>query len=178
METIIALNRRLVERYGTDMYLRARYRVVWADDQFEKREAEFHDFIAPAHMVRRVKEVRLVRKYPDFLGRHVLETLTYCPFPEVKDHNGYEPLFVFQRNDSTPLIPIWSAIEFIIKRVTTKVVPMSPSTMAENEEREKDKEAQEFLAMLEAPPGTISEKPMIGRITIETPSKTFGESNG
>lgn len=174
METIETLNRRLLERYGTDIYLRPRYRIVWADDQFEKRESTFSDFHMIHTLIRTEKEVREVRKYPDFLGLHILETLTFCPFPDVKTHNGYEPLFVFQRNDGTRLQPIWSAVEFIIKRLNTKVELKSESNFVEQDEKEAEQEAQDFLAMLEDP-AKIADAKVTGRLTIDTPSVVFNK---
>ena len=167
METIEILNRRLVERYGTNLILKARYRIVWSSDQFEKRLSEFSDFHTIHILLRTVKEVREVRKYPDFQNRWVLETLTYCPFPAVKDHNGYEPLFVFQRNDGTPLDPNWNAIEFILNRLNTRVVPKSPSTFVEEEEKEQEAEAQKFMEMLENPTEVAESKRLTNTVTVE-----------
>ena len=178
METIETLNRRLVERYGTDILLRARDRIVWSTDQLEKREAEFSDFHAIHTLLRTAKEVREVRKYPDFLDRYVLEMLIYCPFPDVKNHNGYEPLFVFQRNDGTPLTPIWSAIEFIIKRLMTKVELKSDADFVQEDEKEAEKEAQEFLELLEDPT-RIADGELKNSLTIDTPKIIYsGETNG
>ena len=114
MESITDINARLKSRFGCDPLGRPNYRLVWSTGETEKRLGTFTDYFGMIYL-RTVTEVREVPKYPNNPDRFALEFLLRQPPPsEVKNYNFYEPIFVFEQQNGTPLEPVWRAIEFII----------------------------------------------------------------
>jgi hypothetical protein len=118
METIEALNTRLEEYYGMDTASRKPiFRIVWSEDQTENRLTDTLDsgiqLLFPV--------IRLCRKYNYIRDRYVLERLVVVPEEQQKELAGlkvsYEPLFTYEREDGTPLPPIWAGTKFIIDAV-------------------------------------------------------------
>lgn len=118
METIQAINERLVRDYGKLDDLMPFWRVSWSEDQFEKRLSSYTDegfeLLFP--------EVRLLPKYKQWIqNKYILERLTVVP--EIQQHEipsdkiTYEPVWVFENNKGEALPPNWSAIQLIIKSV-------------------------------------------------------------
>ena len=151
IESLETINKRLKDIHGTDIYGKQKYRLVFADTELEKRKSRFSDYYAKVILVRSVEEVREVHKYPDFLGRYILETLSPCMSKDVYNHNGYEPLWVFQRNDGTPIDPAWFAIEYLIKQATTPVEKLTQKQLDAIEAEDELKEAEKFLEYLNTP---------------------------
>lgn len=158
VETVDAINARLLDRYGKDLY-RQRYRLVWANDQLEKRKGTYRDFEKSTLIfLREVIEIREVPKYPDFQGYYVLETSAMPGiYKDIIDHNGYEPIFVFRKNDGTPLEPNWRAIEFFINRLNTPVTPqfVSDEEIQTAQEKQDEEDAKYFMELLENPTEVI-----------------------
>jgi hypothetical protein len=143
MESIQTINKRLTDRFGLDVESnRPRYRVVFADEQLESRgviDRYLH------------KEVLLVPKYNFAKGRYVLEKLSKDHPSEVKNHNGYEALFVFQNNKDEFLPVVWNMVEYIVKTSLLPVEKMTDADWEALDNAEREKERQEFLAYLERP---------------------------
>src|SRR5262249_7313637 len=94
------LNKQIKEKYG---YKRGipRFRIVWANDEFEKRFGTYTDWTNNGVLIREVTEVRLVPKYPIAKDRYILETVADYPMPNLVDSNGYECLWKFQWADGS-----------------------------------------------------------------------------
>lgn len=98
-EDIEYINEQLLAEYGREMLAsnQQRFRVVFSDDQFEKRwtdkTAEGWELIHP--------EVRLLPKYRQYIhGRYILERLVPVIQPsDLTEKVSYEPLHVFQTNE-------------------------------------------------------------------------------
>jgi hypothetical protein len=111
------LNTRLVTYYGQSLEGLPNYRVVWSEDQFEKRRMTHTDsgiqLIAP--------EVREVRKYKQWVQeKYILEKLTIISEmgeTDLVEKLSYEPLFVFEDKNGNALKPVWSAIYFIMENI-------------------------------------------------------------
>jgi hypothetical protein len=114
METITTLNQRLVEHYGIDSSTgQPLFRIVWANDELEKRLVESIEGIVLLY-----PEVREVRKYPYLKDLHVLERLVVIP--DINAHElptsklSYEPLWAYRGTSHEPIPPLWPATKFIV----------------------------------------------------------------
>lgn len=113
MESIDTLNKRLVETYGIDVYGNAKFRIVWSDDQFEKRKGNVNQFYGKV-FVRSVDGVHEWPKYPFFPHRHILEMCCLNTNPELVTQFTYEPLFKFEDKNGNSLPLDWEATEFFM----------------------------------------------------------------
>jgi hypothetical protein len=117
MEAIQTLNYRLKRDFGRFENGEPNWRVVWSEDQFEKRWTNFTDegfeLLSPV-----VKELP---KYKQWIhNKYILERL--IPVPDLVESDligkiSYEPVWVFQDSDGNPLPPKWEAILLIIDSV-------------------------------------------------------------
>lgn len=90
------------------------FRIVWANDQLEKRRVRELDsgisLIQP--------EVREVKKYPYLKDLYVLERLVIVPFQDQDElpvsKLSYEPIWAYRDMNDMPLPPIWPATKFIV----------------------------------------------------------------
>lgn len=102
------INLWLKEHYGQDSFTGASiWRVVWSDDQLEKRLGTFEDRTESGTFIRRVTEVREVPKYKQWIQqRYILERLVAVPDYQVEELAGkkisYEPIFTFGINGYLP----------------------------------------------------------------------------
>lgn len=141
METVETLNYRLERNYGlfdtTNLPL---YRVVFSEDQFEKRELWYTDeglqLLSPV-----VKEVP---KYRQWLHhKWLLEKLIVVPDLHDSDVMGkfsYEPLWVFEDKHGNPLPPKWEVIFLVISTVhanMAKTMGAKYKDPLENESKEE-----------------------------------------
>lgn len=117
-ESLDVINKRLSDIYGEDITGRPKYRIIKADDEFENRRGIYRDYVDEkcTILLREVEEVRLVHKYPAFLGYHILEKRVYVPREmwDIKDHNGYECLWLFRDKQGNPQELYWRAIKFLV----------------------------------------------------------------
>lgn len=114
MEKIETINERLLNRYGKAENGLPLWRVVWSDDQFEKRwvghTKEGFELINPV-----VEERPKYRQY--IQSRHILERLVFVPVRVQTDlvvNHSYEPVFTFEDKDGNYLPPKWEVIEIVI----------------------------------------------------------------
>lgn len=111
------LNDRLRTYYGQSLEGLSNYRIIWSDDQYEKRRMTHTDsglfLLSP--------EVREVPKYKQWVQeKYILERLTIVSEmgeTDIVEKLSYEPLFVFEDRNGFPLKPIWSAIYFIMDNI-------------------------------------------------------------
>lgn len=117
-EPIESINRQLVDLFGIDTITnKAMFRVVWSEDQFEKRKTEYTDsgikLLEP--------EVRELPKYRQWIhNKYVLERLVAVPEVnknEIFDKISYEPLWVFEDSRGNALPPTVWACKFCIDTV-------------------------------------------------------------
>lgn len=112
------INDWLREKYGYFDVLLPKYRVVWSDDQTEKRHGIFEDYYSGI-FVRQVEETREVRKYPYIHERYVLERCFGVPEQneELTTKTTYEPIWTFQGKRGEFLLPIVDACWWIIEGI-------------------------------------------------------------
>jgi hypothetical protein len=112
-ETIESINEKLLEDYGTEFGKSPRFRVVFSEDQYEKRMTDHTDegfeLIHP--------EVRLLPKYKQWVReKYILERL----IPIVGETDlvvkvSYEPAWVFQDKHGNYLPPFFEGCKHIIE---------------------------------------------------------------
>lgn len=102
---IEAINKSLQDLYGVDTVTGLpMFRIVWSEDQYEKRHGTFDDITPAGIFVRTVTEVRLVPKYKQYIHqKHILERLVVVPESNRKEladiQVSYEPLVVFYKTN-------------------------------------------------------------------------------
>ncbi len=139
-ETISALNQLLKEHFGisTDTNQQM-WRVVWSDDQYEKRLTEFTDFgfqlLQP--------EVRELPKYQWIKQKYILEHLVVVPevsMPELPATKlSYEVIWVFEDKYGNYLPPKFEACKFIIDTVHAAQFGTGGMKKYEDEESTQEK---------------------------------------
>lgn len=181
LETVPTLNKRLKERFGLFENGEAYWRVVFSDDQFEKRwtdkTKEGLDLLHP--------EVVLLPKYRQYIHhKYILERLIGLlpDTSDLVDPYSYEPIWVFEDRHGNPLPPKWEAIEKIIHTVYTTAAkyvgkkyddPTVGSTPEENREKqmERYKNLEKELFGNETNVGDA----LAHKTGVATPHKHFGE---
>lgn len=118
MEKIESINDALRRLFGLHSDTgRSLYRVVWANDEYEKRLCYTTD--SGVELLQ--PEVREVPKYPWSKDLYVLERLTEIPFQNLKDlptqKLSYEPLWTFIGANNLPVPPTTQACKYIIETV-------------------------------------------------------------
>lgn len=118
-EKIESLNRQLIDLFGVDTLTgKAMWRIVWSEDQFEKRLMNMTDeglyLIHP--------EVREVPKYRTYIkDKYILERLVLVPESQENDlpttRLSYEPMWTFQDKDGNYLPPTLLASKFVVDAV-------------------------------------------------------------
>jgi len=111
------LNRRLREHFGIDTAsFSPMWRVVWSDDQIEKRLTNYtkegFELLTPM-MVE-------LPKYSWIKQKYVLEQLVVVPDMHAKELTtkiSYEPIWVFQDDQGDYLPPKWEMTEFVINAI-------------------------------------------------------------
>ena len=139
---INTLNEKLKTIFGIDVVTGLPiWRVVWSDDQFEKRFGTFDDITPAGIFLRTVTEVREVPKYKHYISaRYILERLVVVPDVQQKEictKISYEPIWTFEDKAGNWLAPKWNACEFIIQLVYSV---QHGSKMSRYEDDESDQE--------------------------------------
>jgi hypothetical protein len=150
------INRRLVEMYGTDFMNQPIYRVIWSEDQIEKRFSTFKDFLEGTNiLLREVTEVREVRKYSYLEPQYVLEKLFWNQHnKEILNNDSlepsrctYEPMWCFGYDGKVPKPVIWRAIELIILSINNPK-KLTPSQLNDEELEQAKRDELLFMNIL------------------------------
>ena len=108
------INRKLIEVYGLSLDGNPKYKLVWSENETEKRRRT----ISSSGQV--IEEVREVPKYSYVCERWILEVYVPTDNDELTTKISYEPLWVFQDKNGNYLPPVWPAIEIIIQAMITR----------------------------------------------------------
>ena len=122
-EDIDYINKSLRDFFGNDIVTGlSMFRVVWSEEQFEKRRGTYDDYTPAGLYICTVTEVREVPKYNQWIKeRYVLERLV--AIPEISQDDlpvsriSYEPLWVFEDVKGTYLPPKLTACKLVIDTV-------------------------------------------------------------
>ena len=151
MESIEILNKRLIDYYGIDTSSgRPMFRIVWANDQTEKRLVERLD----GGIQLLYPEVREVKKYSYMKDLYVLEQLVAVPevsqdeLPTSK--TSYEPIWAFCNPDRTFLYPIWDATQFVVDALYAAMGKKSMAKYVDDEKNTTPEGREQRIAELQA----------------------------
>src|SRR6266853_2675146 len=119
-EPIEDINKKLLEEFGRDLSnSKPRFRVVFSEDQYEKRLTnctdEGFELIRP--------EVRTLPKYKQYVReKYILERLVpVTGETDLLDKMSYEPLWVFQDKNGNYLPPFFEGCRLIVESMYEKV---------------------------------------------------------
>lgn len=152
-EPINIINKRLVDIYGRTLDGRPKFRIVWSEDELEKRYGTFTEHYGNIFL-REVSCLKEVRKY-DYIvpAKYVLEELMYYHNPERPfEFSSYEPKWVFMTKDRKPLWPKWEMVEIVIKSILNGIRKTLSDYEAEDDAKYQ-KEIQEFEDILNGESG-------------------------
>ena len=117
METVDTLNRRLKDYFGSYLDGQPNYRIVWSEEQLEKRLCEYSS--TGFQLI--IPEVREVPKYSHYIhDKFVLERLIEVPYFDQEtlvSPLSYEPIWVFEDTLGNQIFPKWEAIQVILGSV-------------------------------------------------------------
>ena len=141
MEKSDTISIALKEKYGSAFDGRARWRLVWSEEQTEKYSGEREVWVHGIFL-RQEKGLREVKKYGYLKDRFVLERLVYMEVPDLPESsNGhYEPVYVFQTKDLQYLEPNLLVCEMVINWLLYRKI----DKILDWENEEKKKEALEL----------------------------------
>lgn len=149
MSDSINTNIWLKDTYGSTLDGRPKFRVVWSTNLLEKRFGVFRDFYGHI-LVREVKGVREVLKYPFYQDRWVLEKLDYVgDNHELIEKSTYEPLFVFQTAEGAFLPLNQRAVNFFMHFYNQRGKLLSPSDIEDEEMKKYEREVNYFKEYLD-----------------------------
>jgi hypothetical protein len=145
------VNNWLKEKFGKDDLGRAKFRLSWSEDQFEKRRGTFNEF-AGKIFVRKFTGIATVPKYPYVKERWILEQ--YIAFPSVEivssENGSYEPVWVFSDKNGDYIRPIQRAVEFILWTLLFGTKDkMTPKGLKDEEQNQIESETKFFQEYLE-----------------------------
>jgi hypothetical protein len=166
MESTERINEQLINFYGIDTITgQAMWRIVWSDDQYEKRLTKYTD----SGIELLIPEVRALPKYKQWVkSKWVLENLVVVPPQNVGELAGikisYEPLYVFETEKGEAIFPSLDACQFIITLIYDAKGKKAFSTAKYTEDPEAgDKELKRL------------EQNLFGNETDVTDSLAYGE---
>jgi len=115
IESIRSINEKLKQEYGSFSDGRPNFRVVFSEDEYEKRWTNF----TQEGFELLNKEVRLLPKYKQWLKqKYVLERLVPVgPDSDLTEKTSYEPSYVFQDKHMNYLIPRFDVCSFVIESI-------------------------------------------------------------
>ncbi len=147
METIDALNKRLADIYGIETdSSNAIWRVVWADDQIEKRQTDYVNGVF--HLTPQIVEMK---KYQHVQGKYILERLVLVPEHQQKELCGikksYEIMWTFEDANGNALPPKWEVCEIVIDSVYAK--QYGPQHLAKYKRTNEDEAREEAQRLAE-----------------------------
>jgi hypothetical protein len=150
-----ATNHHLKEKFSSDVFTgRQIFRLVYSENITEHRYGNFTDTDANGNLIRRVTEVREVKKYPYLKDTWILEKLVWIggENPELPKARGYEYecIWAFVDRSGNPLYPHYYIVEIIIQTLLSGNVPKrTEADLLDEDEKKKEKEAAEYFAILE-----------------------------
>lgn len=151
-ESIKSINKKLLQEYGTELSCgsQPRFRVVFSEDQYEKRWTSFTDegfeLLEP--------EVRTLPKYKQWIKeKYILERLVpIVGETDLTTKVSYEPAWVFQDKHGNYLPPFFEGCKFIIEamfaaigKANTHVKYKDKNLSVEEQKAEIDKVERELF---------------------------------
>lgn len=148
-----AINQKLLEAYGKHLSAdKANFRVVWSEDQLEKRFGVFNVYYNDM-FVREETGIREVAKYEYLDHQWVVERMHPNYHKDVMEGSYvYEPLWAFPRG-----LPLkWEAVDYCVKMALKMIpidydkrTPQSESEAIDQDEKRKAKEVRDARTELD-----------------------------
>src|SRR5688572_419697 len=115
IEPLDQINQRLEREYGVHEDGRPKFKVVWANDQLEKKWVSHTDEGWPL-LYPEVREVKKYAKDANFFEKYVLEQLSIVPESdkELTERLSYEPLWVFRDRFERYLPPKFLVAKIVV----------------------------------------------------------------
>src|SRR5258706_5451002 len=112
LETIESINKRLIDHFGLFENGEPNFRVVWSEDQREKRFMAYTD----EGFALLIPEVREVRKYSYIRDKYILERIVPVPdsASELTTKLSYEPFWTFEDDRGFPVPPKFEMAKLLI----------------------------------------------------------------
>lgn len=180
-ESIESINKQLKELFGVDTVTgREMWRVVFSEEQMEKRLGTYTDYTREGIYLRTVTEVRLVPKYSQWIrGKYVLERLTVVPDINAEDlptsKLSYEPMYVFENFKGEPLPPRTDVCKILIDSTYAAMGKKSMARYVDDysqyTEEARDKRINELMEYLWDPSDTADALVSGEGITVPHPMK-------
>jgi hypothetical protein len=142
------INRKLRDQYGIDVASDLpKYRIVWSDDELEKRTGLFQDFVPGTNiLIRSVYEMREVKKYNYLDPQYILEKLTpNVNNPEIMFGLVYEPVWCFKEQREL----IWRAIDLLIRFSQHPYKPFTEKELENMDEAQRIEDEKIMARMLD-----------------------------
>jgi len=143
-----------IKVHGTNQYGDPLFRVVFSDDQTEKRNGIYDDYSGNIY-IRTVREIREVKKYPWIKGKWILERwapgeTSYHPSLKTDKNGVYICVYVFQDVNQNYLPPLLKVAEIVINnllhpRSSGEMIAEDKEILAKEEEVEVDKIEKEIV---------------------------------
>jgi len=137
-----------LENRGKNIFGQPIFRLVWSNEQFEIRTAEYTDYVEGIPIRTEVRTQR-TEKYPYLWDRYILEQwyppeIIYSPDRPESANGAYEPIFPFEDKDENRLPLRLDVCQIVVdcklnRHVTAKDVECMNKARAEMKE-EKNKQ--------------------------------------
>lgn len=113
-----------LKRFGKNLMGDSLFRLVWSDEQHEKRIGTYNEFYGSIFL-RTTSGCLEVPKYPYLKKRWVLErwfppNLVYDLSIPDSVRGSYEPVYVFESGGGGYLEPNWKVVEIVISQIESK----------------------------------------------------------
>ncbi len=115
MTEITRINKILADSFGSTLDGKPFFRLVWSDSEFEFRKGTYNEFYGQIFL-RKIEGVRNVPKYNYIHQRWILERWSppwMVQTNEIVNHNGYEPLYLFEDKNGNYLDPNLKVCSFV-----------------------------------------------------------------
>lgn len=151
METVESINTQLRDLYGIDTITSLPiWRVVWSEDQFEKRLTNHSD----TGVILLTPEVRELPKYRQWIkNRYVLERLTVIPEINADDlptsKLSYEPVWVFEGKNGMFLPPKLEPAQLVIDTLYAAIGKSKLNKYVDSEENTTEEGRQSRIDKLQ-----------------------------
>jgi len=155
------INKWLKGQYGSDLLNRPIFRIVWSEDELEKRAGTFEDFYGSI-LCRTWKGVRECKKYgaATYKERFILEKLIFgIDNQEIwgETKNGtYEPVWVFRGPGDTYQVPTLKATEFVLRMLLGDKEKRTQKDVDYDEAQSLQEDIETAYEALGGPEGDIS----------------------
>jgi hypothetical protein len=170
------INKWLKNQYGTDLRSRPWYRIIWSENETEKRTGIFNDFTDSGLYIGYHQGLREVKKYanPIYKDRWILEKLIYGLnnkeiWGDTARDGIYEPIWVFRGPGDTYQKPTTKTVDFIVQSLLAEKPKLTQSDTDYEEEQSLEKEKREEYERL----GGSEDRPLMDGQGIVVP-KNYG----